>query len=84
MGSRLCGAGTFFAADPEPWRTAGRAALAGSATGSVVPDAVEAMVEDEGMNQYPMINSATTPNTAAAIVCFRFSIPSFTQAPDRR
>jgi hypothetical protein len=30
------------------------------------------------------MSRAIPPSTASQISCFRFSIPSFTQAPDRR
>ena len=73
--SRGSTAGTF----PEAVRrTPGRVAVevGCAATGTAAGD--------EGQNSRPSIKSAIMPNTASQMTCFRFSIPSFTQAPDRR
>ncbi len=59
-----------------PGRAAVELEVAGAATG--------AASGDDGQSARPIIASAITPNTARTMTCFRFSIPSFTQAPDRR
>jgi hypothetical protein len=39
---------------------------------------------DEGQNWLPSSTTAISPRTERMMTCVRFSIPSFTQAPDRR
>src|SRR5208337_2057437 len=64
----------------EVRRTPGFAGAEAAAVGASEGDAVG----DEVQNKRPSISSATPPNTASRITCFRFSIPSFTYAPDRK
>ena len=72
------GSATGITFPEEVRRTPGRAAV------EAVCVAAGAVAVDEGQNSRPSNISAITPNNASAMTCFRFSIPSFTQAPDRR
>src|SRR5258708_15411475 len=56
----------------------------GLADVTLVCPVVGAVVDDEGQYSYATIATAVTPKIASAMTWTLFSIPSFTQAPDRR
>ena len=58
--------------------------ITGFAGAELVCDAAGEVAVDDGQYSYPNARIAIPPSTARVMTCFRFSVPSFTYAPDRR